>query len=114
MIPNKELQLPRSWWMPVACIVVGCAFLFGAMIGPAGPVWWRVPGELLDHLPLINVHSGASKLESTVLWQIRMPRVVLAGIVELDDDVASRWGPRLVELVQVLADGINAYFKTLS
>jgi iron complex transport system permease protein len=35
----------------------------------------------LDHLPWINVHSGASKLESTVLWQIRMPRVVLAGIV---------------------------------
>jgi iron complex transport system permease protein len=51
------------------------------MIGPAGPVWWRVPAELLDHLPWINVHSGASKLESTVLWQIRMPRVVLAGIV---------------------------------
>ena len=81
MIPNKELQLPRSWWTPVACIVVGCAFLFGAMIGPAGPVWWRVPGELLDHLPWISVHSGASNLESTVLWQILMPRVVLAGIV---------------------------------
>lgn len=36
------------------------------------------------------------------------------GIVELDDDVASRWGPRLVEFVQVISDGVNAYLRTLS
>lgn len=29
-------------------------------------------------------------------------------IVELDDDIASRWGPRLVDLVRVVADAIAA------
>jgi iron complex transport system permease protein len=51
------------------------------MIGPAGPEWWRVPAELINRLPLISLDSGATELQSTVLWQIRMPRVVLAGIV---------------------------------
>ena len=30
------------------------ALLLGAMIGPAGPAWWRVPLALLDHLPLVS------------------------------------------------------------
>ena len=71
----------RSWWLVIATALLALAFLFGAMIGPAGPAWWRVPLELLDRLPFVSVDSGASKLQSTVLWQIRMPRVVLAGIV---------------------------------
>ena len=65
----------------MACVFLAVAFLFGAMIGPAGPAWWRVPADLLDHFPFVNIDSGATDLQSTVLWQIRMPRVVLAGIV---------------------------------
>lgn len=74
-------QSTAAWWYAGAVVVLAAAFLIGSMIGPAGPHWWRVPGELLNHLPFVNVHTGASDLESTVLWQIRMPRVVLAGIV---------------------------------
>lgn len=64
-----------------ACATLFVSFVVGAMIGPAGPTWWRVPLELLDRLPLIDIDSGSSEIESAVLWQIRMPRVVLAGIV---------------------------------
>ena len=71
----------RSWWLPAAGLLLAVAFLFGAMIGPAGPQWWRVPLELLDRLPFVSIDSGVSPLESTVLWQIRMPRVVLAALV---------------------------------
>ena len=81
MMPEQVRDSERSWWMPVACIMLAVAFLFGAMIGPAGPVWWRVPAELLNHLPFIDFNTGATELQSAVLWQIRMPRVVLAGIV---------------------------------
>jgi iron complex transport system permease protein len=81
MMPEQVRDSERSWWMPVACIVLAVAFLFGAMVGPAGPVWWRVPAELLNHLPFIDFNTGATELQSTVLWEIRMPRVVLAGIV---------------------------------
>lgn len=51
------------------------------MIGPAGPSWWRVPLELLDRLPLVHVRSGVSAAEWNIIWQIRMPRVVLAALV---------------------------------
>jgi iron complex transport system permease protein len=36
---------------------------------------------LLDHLPLISVDSGVTPREWTIIWQIRMPRVVLAALV---------------------------------
>ena len=81
MMPEQVRDSERSWWMPVACIMLAVAFLFGAMVGPAGPEWWRVPAELLNHLPFVDITSGATDLQSTVLWQIRMPRVVLAGIL---------------------------------
>ena len=65
----------------IAGSVVVVAVLAGVMVGPAGPVWWRVPLELLDRLPLIAIGSGVSDAEWNVLWQIRMPRVVLGGLV---------------------------------
>ncbi len=78
---RAEKREGSSWWYFGAVIVLLVAFLTGTMIGPAGPEWWRVPAELIDRLPFISWDSGATALESTVLWQIRMPRVVLAGIV---------------------------------
>ena len=71
----------RLGWMPGSVLVVLAAVLLGAMIGPAGPVWWRVPLALLDHLPLISIDSGVSEREWTIIWNLRMPRVVLAGLV---------------------------------
>jgi iron complex transport system permease protein len=51
------------------------------MVGPAGPTWWRVPLALLDHLPLVSLNSGVTPREWTIIWDIRMPRVVLAALV---------------------------------
>ena len=68
-------------WLPASVIAVALAVLLGAMIGPAGPVWWRVPLALLDHLPLVSIDSGVSDREWSIIWDIRMPRVVLAGLV---------------------------------
>jgi iron complex transport system permease protein len=71
----------RSWWVPASALVLATALVVGVMVGPAGPDWWRVPLELLNRLPLISVDSGMSDAEWNVIWQVRMPRVVLAGIV---------------------------------
>lgn len=68
-------------WVPGAIVVLLLAVLLGAMIGPAGPVWWRVPLALLDHLPWVSIDSGVSEREWTIIWELRMPRVVLAGLV---------------------------------
>lgn len=78
-------QHRRRWsavgWYPAAVVGVVLAVLLGAMIGPAGPAWWRVPLALIDHLPLISIDSGVSDREWSIIWNIRMPRVVLAGLV---------------------------------
>jgi iron complex transport system permease protein len=71
----------RSWWIPASAMILLGALVLGSMVGPAGPTWWRVPLALLDHLPLISVDSGISDAEWNVIWQVRMPRVVLAGVV---------------------------------
>jgi iron complex transport system permease protein len=71
----------RSWWVPASALVLAGALVVGVMVGPAGPDWWRVPLELLDRLPLISVDSGMSDSDWNVIWQVRMPRVVLAAIV---------------------------------
>ena len=77
----ERVRSTGSWWIVGAAALLMVAFLFGAMVGPAGPTWWRVPLELIDRLPLLSVQSGVTEVESAVLWQVRMPRVVLAGIV---------------------------------
>lgn len=73
--------LGGRWWIPAAAVATCAALLLGAMVGPAGPTWWRVPLALLDRLPLISLDSGISPREWTIIWQIRMPRVVLAALV---------------------------------
>ena len=68
-------------WFVGGGVLLGMAVVFGASIGPAGPDWWRVPLELLDRLPLISIDSGVTDAEWAIVWQIRMPRVVLGGLV---------------------------------
>jgi iron complex transport system permease protein len=73
---------PRdAGWFAGAALVLAVAVLVGASIGPAGPPWWRVPLALIDHLPLISFDSGVSQGEWNILWKIRMPRVILGGLV---------------------------------
>ncbi|MET0662354.1 MAG: iron ABC transporter permease [Ilumatobacteraceae bacterium] len=73
---------PRdAGWFAGAALVLVVAVLVGASIGPAGPPWWRVPLALIDHLPFISFDSGVSSGEWNILWKIRMPRVILGGLV---------------------------------
>jgi iron complex transport system permease protein len=37
--------------------------------------------EVMDGVPFVEVSSGLSDQERAILWQLRMPRVVLAGLV---------------------------------
>lgn len=68
------------WWSLGAGIVIITA-LVGTAVGPAGPVWWRVPLALLDRLPFISIDSGVTDAQWNIIWQIRAPRVVLAALV---------------------------------
>lgn len=78
--PVTRRRRETTWVLAGLAFLVG-AVIVGASIGPAGPPGWRVPLALLDHLPLISINSGVSDAEWNIVWQIRMPRVVLGGLV---------------------------------
>lgn len=69
------------WWITAGAVALVCALVSGAMVGPAGPTWWRVPLEMLDRLPLVTIDSGLTEQDWAIVWQIRAPRVVLAALV---------------------------------
>ena len=67
-------------------VLVALATLVGAMVigvsvGPADISLPTVFSALAGHLPLIHYHSHTSAIDWDVIWQIRLPGVVLAGLV---------------------------------
>jgi iron complex transport system permease protein len=68
-------------WLLAGGAFLVFAVLLGASVGPAGPDWWRVPLELVNRLPLVGFDTGVTDAQWAVVWKIRMPRVVLGGLV---------------------------------
>jgi len=79
--PDQPAAASNSVWYFASGVVLVVAVLIGASVGPAGPPWWQVPLEFLSRLPLISFDSGVSDAEWNIVWRIRMPRVVLGGLV---------------------------------
>ena len=65
----------------VSIVAVAIAMLIATLVGPVTLDPWGVLKELLDRLPLLSVVSGLSERESAILWELRVPRVVLGGLV---------------------------------
>jgi iron complex transport system permease protein len=81
---SAAIQLPRvSARRPVlvALVILIGAVLLGMSVGPADISLPTVLSGLLGHLPLIHYHSHTSALDWDVIWQIRLPGVVLGGMV---------------------------------
>jgi iron complex transport system permease protein len=77
--PLRPARVRRTWW---GCLVLlAVAFAAGVGIGPAGMPVGRVVLELLDRLPLVSIDSGLDSRQAAILWDIRLPRVVLALLV---------------------------------
>ena len=71
----------RPWLLIGALACLAGAVLAGVLVGPAGMPVGRVLEELVNRLPLVHVSSGLTPLDAAILWQIRVPRVVLGGLV---------------------------------
>jgi cobalamin transport system permease protein len=54
---------------------------FAVLTGPAHIDPWRAFEALMDRLPFATVHSGLTDQQANILWQIRLPRVVLGVVV---------------------------------
>jgi iron complex transport system permease protein len=77
--PGHGARVRRAWVVCLGLLVV--AFAAGVGIGPAAMPVGRVFLELVDRLPLVSVDSGLDERQATILWDLRLPRVVLALLV---------------------------------
>ncbi|HJC28612.1 MAG TPA: iron ABC transporter permease [Candidatus Dietzia intestinipullorum] len=64
-----------------AVLLFAGAVLAGVLVGAAGLTARGVLLELAGALPGVDVDSGLSAQQQVILWEIRMPRVALGGIV---------------------------------
>jgi iron complex transport system permease protein len=71
----------RPVWLAGALVVLAAAVLVGVLLGAAGLGWRGVLGELADRVPLVDVTSGLTDRQATILWELRLPRVVLGALV---------------------------------
>jgi iron complex transport system permease protein len=89
LAPEAELvEVPRpragdvGWrWMGGCLAVLAAAVLLGVALGPVSLPLAGTLRDLASHLPLLHVHSPLSTTDSAIVWQIRVPRVVLGAIV---------------------------------
>ena len=77
MVVRRRLVL----WALAAAAALLLAGLAGVLFGPVRLGPWAVVLELVDRLPLVETHSGLDEREATILWQLRVPRVVLGALV---------------------------------
>ncbi|RLE14681.1 MAG: iron ABC transporter permease [Actinobacteria bacterium] len=71
----------RWWWVGGASLVLVVAVVGGVMVGPIALPPADIVRSLVDRLPFIDLDTGLSERSEAILWQIRMPRVVLAVLV---------------------------------
>ncbi len=69
----------RAYGIAAAFLVV--AVLGSALVGAADLNPLATVTALLDRIPFVDLHSSLSPLDRAVLYQIRMPRIVLGALV---------------------------------
>jgi iron complex transport system permease protein len=75
--PAASLRVP----VLVSTVILMIALLMGIALGPVNIPLGDVIGSLLARIPLLHFHTQASHVDQAIVWQLRMPRVVLAGLV---------------------------------
>ncbi|MEN8237750.1 MAG: iron ABC transporter permease [Actinomycetota bacterium] len=69
------------WWVGGAALALVVALIAGVMIGVADVSPMDVVRSTLDRLPFVNIDTGMTVREEAIIWQIRMPRVILGVVV---------------------------------
>jgi iron complex transport system permease protein len=67
--------------LAVSAVVLVGALLLATIVGPVRISPHEVVDTLLAHLPFVHYHSGTSAIDQAIVWDVRLPRVVLAALV---------------------------------
>ena len=65
----------------IAIGVLVASLSFGVAVGAAEVPFAGIIRSLFDHLPILSVDSGLSDTQETILWQWRIPRLLLGALV---------------------------------
>jgi len=82
--PAPALPRPtglRWYWLLGAVAVLVAATIVGLVVGAVDLAPQRVLAALLDRLPLVAVESGLTPVQESVLFELRLPRVLIAAVV---------------------------------
>ena len=73
-------RLPLTW-LAIGFVGLVAAATVSLSVGAAGLSINGIAAELLDAIPGIDLDSGLSATDSSILWQIRLPRIMLGVLV---------------------------------
>lgn len=71
----------RPLWVAAALAVLALSMIAGLLGGAADISPWQVVLQAADWLPWVHVDSGLAPVEQGLLWQLRLPRVLVAATV---------------------------------
>jgi iron complex transport system permease protein len=67
------------FWLPAALVFLGAAVLTGVLVGPVHLGAVDVVRATFAHV--LGLHSPLSGADDAILWELRLPRVILAALV---------------------------------
>ena len=76
----EPAKLTKRLVVGASCILL-FSILLSLMLGPVSIRPDRILLEILDRLPGITVDSGLSQVEAAIVWDVRLPRIVLGLLV---------------------------------
>jgi iron complex transport system permease protein len=79
-VPARAPDIGWAWWTG-ALAVLAAALLAGVSFGPVSLPLTDTLRELGSRVPLLDIRSPLSPSDSAIVWQIRVPRVVLGALV---------------------------------
>jgi iron complex transport system permease protein len=69
------------WWLAGAAALLAGSIVVSLMVGPFSIPVGGIVFSLFDRLPFLEVDHGLDERADAILWQVRMPRIVLGVIV---------------------------------
>jgi iron complex transport system permease protein len=79
--PGPRPARLRAGPLLAAGAALAAAAVAATLVGPVRLAPGAVLLELAGRLPLVHTRSGLSQQEAAILWELRLPRVVLGGLV---------------------------------
>ncbi|MGN9779885.1 FecCD family ABC transporter permease [Nonomuraea sp. ZG12] len=71
----------RPLWLAGALVVLAASMVAGLLGGAADISPWQVILQAADWLPFLTVDSGLAPIEQGLLYELRLPRVLVAAVV---------------------------------